>query len=170
MIKYLEGKIPEEEIEVYNELKKVLINFGNMLYPGNEIYNILIKLSSAKYNNTRMWKKLFLGIISMLKLHENILKVSLPMLYDISKGIIRDIYCMIALHIGYPQRIIRYLTKETENMNNKVMLEYKRMGEVLLFEQYFTIYLSKHIPYLICECCLRPILYTNMKVQTIFNW
>lgn len=40
--------------------------------------------------------------------------------------------------IGYPKRLRDYLGKEKTSFNIKTTSEYKRMGEILAFEQYIS--------------------------------
>jgi hypothetical protein len=72
-------------------------------------------------------------------LNEGIIRLKLPFLQEKTKGVVFDIYgYLLPNSIGYPKRIRDYLTKEKISSNIKPTGEYRRMGEILIFEQYYT--------------------------------
>eukprot|EP00826_Nyctotherus_ovalis_P049585 TRINITY_DN6008_c0_g1_i13.p1 TRINITY_DN6008_c0_g1~~TRINITY_DN6008_c0_g1_i13.p1 ORF type:complete len:131 (+),score=21.72 TRINITY_DN6008_c0_g1_i13:240-632(+) len=127
IIMEMREEIPIGEKEAFGKLEKVMTVYWRTPFPVSKVYELITEIH-WQLSKAKSWKKKVVCTISLCKLHENILKLRLPLL--LKKSNLKDIY-------EYSQRTIKYLNKEASLASAKVICEYRRMGEILMFERCF---------------------------------
>lgn len=130
-------EISEDDIDMCLLLKNKLNEFHEILYPATKIYEIIARSNwGTERLEAKIWRKQLLSLTSMCRLHENVIVEKLPKLETVTKNVLFDIYCTLPSHyIVYPKRIRDYIVKEPAVINNKATGEYRKMGEILVFEK-----------------------------------
>eukprot|EP00826_Nyctotherus_ovalis_P063899 TRINITY_DN9369_c0_g1_i27.p2 TRINITY_DN9369_c0_g1~~TRINITY_DN9369_c0_g1_i27.p2 ORF type:complete len:150 (+),score=17.78 TRINITY_DN9369_c0_g1_i27:191-640(+) len=142
LVKNVESDIPSKETRTFHRLQILLANFYHTPFPIRQIHKFLSNSPPVS------WKRSILSSLSTCRLLENLIQIKLPALQDIAKALYahsitsdsdtdfasRNLWGADVGGRGW-RRIAEYLKSET-GWGNGGMSEYRRMGEMLAFEQY----------------------------------
>eukprot|EP00826_Nyctotherus_ovalis_P063859 TRINITY_DN9363_c0_g9_i1.p2 TRINITY_DN9363_c0_g9~~TRINITY_DN9363_c0_g9_i1.p2 ORF type:complete len:147 (+),score=46.39 TRINITY_DN9363_c0_g9_i1:320-760(+) len=133
--------LEEEDIKgeeaVFDEFEYALWSSETTLCQATRIYEVVAGAAWGKCGRkASRWRRVVVSLLSLCKLSEEIIRLKLPMLEKKTKGVKFDIYGCFFFILGYPKRIRDYLAAEKTSSNIKDISEYRRMGEILAFEQY----------------------------------
>jgi hypothetical protein len=133
LVEEYKNRISNKEVRTFQRLEELLGGFWRKQNPAKQIQKIIISSLNNK-NRVSVWKRRVLSLTAMCKLLEEIIQVKLPGLPEANNRLPLNSF-------EYSTPVLKYLHNETISANNKAMTEYKRMSEILLFEQYSFYYL-----------------------------